>query len=82
MRPFTCVSPSATHSSSTRNATRGRLPKAWGVAALGYALGLVLSTLYDLPSGPTIVWALASVGAAAFAIESRAGGAPRTADAA
>ncbi len=65
---------------ATRNAARRRLPKAWGVAALGYALGLVLSTLYDLPSGPTIVWALATVGAAAFAMESRAGGTTRSVD--
>ena len=49
---------------ATRNATRVRLAKAWGVAALGYAIGLVLSALYDLPSGPTIVWALAVVGMA------------------
>ena len=57
---------------ATRNATRGRLAKAWGVAALGYAIGLVLSALYDLPSGPTIVWALSLVGMAVFAAEGRA----------
>jgi zinc/manganese transport system permease protein len=57
---------------ATRNATRARLAKAWGVAALGYAIGLVLSALYDLPSGPMIVWALAVVGIAAFGIEGRA----------
>ena len=57
---------------ATRNATRGRLTKAWGVAALGYAIGLVLSTLYDVPSGPAIVWALAVVGMAVFGIEGRA----------
>ncbi len=57
---------------ATRNATHGRLPKAWGVAGLGYAIGLVLSALYDLPSGPTIVWALAVVGMVVFGIEGRA----------
>jgi zinc/manganese transport system permease protein len=57
---------------ATRNAGHGRLPKAWGVAALGYAIGLVLSALYDLPSGPTIVWALAVVGMVVFGIEGRA----------
>jgi zinc/manganese transport system permease protein len=56
---------------ATRNATRARLAKAWGVAALGYAIGLVLSTLYDVPSGPAIVWALAVVGMAMFGIEGR-----------
>lgn len=56
---------------ATRNATRARLPKAWGIAALGYAIGLILSALYDLPSGAVIVWALALVGIAVFAAESR-----------
>jgi zinc/manganese transport system permease protein len=56
---------------ATRNVTRARLAKAWGVAGLGYAIGLVLSTLYDLPSGPTIVWALAVVGAVVFGVDSR-----------
>jgi len=32
--------------------------KAWGIGALGYLLGLLLSTLFDLPSGPLIVWLL------------------------
>ncbi len=57
---------------ATRNATRARLAKAWGVAALGYAIGLVLSALYDLPSGAIIVWALAVVGIVVFAVENRA----------
>lgn len=57
---------------ATRNATRVRLAKAWGVAALGYAIGLVLSALYDLPSGAIIVWALAVVGIVVFAVENRA----------
>jgi zinc/manganese transport system permease protein len=56
---------------ATRNATRARLAKAWGVAALGYAIGLVLSALYDLPSGPTVVWALAVIGMVSFGLESR-----------
>jgi zinc/manganese transport system permease protein len=56
---------------ATRNATRARLAKAWGVAALGYAMGLVLSALFDLPSGAIIVWALGVVGIAVFAVESR-----------
>ena len=36
----------------------GRLAAAWALGALGYAVGLVVSTALDLPSGPVIVWAL------------------------
>ena len=39
----------------------GRLLIAYGVGALGYAIGLALSALWDLPSGPTVVCALAAV---------------------
>jgi zinc/manganese transport system permease protein len=41
---------------------RGRLGAAYAVGALGYAAGLALSAWFDLPSGPTIVWALAAIG--------------------
>ena len=40
---------------------RGRLAMAYGVGALGYAIGLALSALWDLPSGPTVVCTLAAV---------------------
>lgn len=40
---------------------RARLFAAYAIGAAGYALGLVLSALFDLPSGPAIVWALAAV---------------------
>jgi zinc/manganese transport system permease protein len=43
---------------ATRTMQRGRLAAAWGIGALGYAIGLVASTALDLPSGPVIVWAL------------------------
>src|SRR6185295_15610216 len=33
---------------------------AYGVGAAGYALGLALSALFDLPSGAVIVWTLAA----------------------
>jgi zinc/manganese transport system permease protein len=33
---------------------------AYGLGVLGYALGLALSALFDLPSGAVIVWALAA----------------------
>jgi len=37
-----------------------RLRIAYAVGALGYALGLALSALFDLPSGAVIVWTLAA----------------------
>jgi zinc/manganese transport system permease protein len=33
---------------------------AYGLGALGYALGLALSAVFDLPSGAVIVWTLAA----------------------
>jgi zinc/manganese transport system permease protein len=41
--------------------TRHRVAFAYAIGAIGYAAGLVLSALLDLPSGPTIVCALAAV---------------------
>lgn len=38
---------------------RRRLAVAYGLGAAGYALGLALSALFDLPSGAVIVWTLA-----------------------
>lgn len=35
---------------------------AYGLAAIAYATGLITSTLFDLPSGPLIVWSLAFYG--------------------
>ena len=37
-----------------------RYATAYGIGAFGYALGLALSALFDLPSGAVIVWALAA----------------------
>ncbi len=39
---------------------KGRLSVAYAVGALGYASGLVLSAILDLPSGALIVWTLAA----------------------
>ena len=39
---------------------RGRLSVAYAIGALGYASGLVLSAVLDLPSGALIVWTLAA----------------------
>jgi zinc/manganese transport system permease protein len=56
-------------------ATRS-LPMAYTLAGFGYAAGLVLSTLADLPTGPTIVCALAATGAVGFASTQKSSSAP------
>lgn len=43
---------------------RTRLAAAYAVGALGYALGIGLSAIFDLPTGAMIVWALAAVSTA------------------
>jgi zinc/manganese transport system permease protein len=53
---------------ATRRMTRHRLPAAWLLGGVGYAVGLLLSTSVDLPSGPTIVWVLVAVAAIAEAL--------------
>lgn len=58
---------------------RRRHAMAYGIGALGYALGLGLSAVVDLPSGAVIVWTLGGVGLfAAWKLQpaSRAGVAP------
>lgn len=47
---------------AVRHATNNSLTIAYLSGGIGYAGGLVLSTLYDLPSGATIVWTLALSG--------------------
>ena len=59
---------------ATRRMQRGRIPAAWVIGAVGYAAGLVVSTVYDLPSGAVIVWALVMAGLAWYAATARAGG--------
>ena len=54
---------------ATRNATRFRLGKAYVVGGLGYLIGLIASTVFDLPTGAIIVWAMAVVGIAFSWIE-------------
>jgi len=46
---------------ATRN-LRKRLAWGYGLAAAGYAAGLAASAAFDLPSGATVVWALAAAG--------------------
>jgi len=52
---------------ASRRAGDRRLAWAYGVSAIGYVVGLIASALYDLPTGPIIVWAMAMVGIAASA---------------
>ena len=47
---------------------RNRYAIAYAIGALGYALGLALSALFDLPSGAVVVWTLAACGGFAAAV--------------
>ena len=60
---------------ATRRMARGRLAAAWTLGAIGYAAGLVISTVYDLPSGAVIVWALVVAGLAWYPLTARRVGA-------
>jgi zinc/manganese transport system permease protein len=40
----------------------GRLARGYAIGAVGYAAGLVLSSMFDLPSGAVVVWTLAATG--------------------
>jgi zinc/manganese transport system permease protein len=54
---------------ATRNhAPRLRLPYAYAIGVVGYAAGLLLSSVFDLPSGALIVWCLAAIGIGVYAI--------------
>lgn len=50
---------------------RGRLLKGYAIGALGYALGLLASLEFDLPTGPMIVCAVAALGLLMFALGPR-----------
>jgi len=43
-----------------RHRSGGSLGHGYLIGVTGYALGLVLSALFDVPSGPVLVWALAA----------------------
>jgi zinc/manganese transport system permease protein len=56
----------------TRGMTgRGRIAAGYVVGAIGYALGLALSALLDLPSGAVIVWVLGASAAVFAALRGR-----------
>jgi zinc/manganese transport system permease protein len=59
---------------ATRGFARRRLAASYALGALGYAAGLGLSLLSDLPAGPLIVCAMATLGTALFAMGPRARG--------
>jgi len=52
---------------ATRRLRRHRLAAAYALSALGYVLGLVVSALTDLPSGPAVVWVMAALALPVFA---------------
>jgi zinc/manganese transport system permease protein len=52
---------------AVRRRRRARLALAYGIGALGYVAGLLLSVVWDLPAGPVIAWSLALLGLPAFA---------------
>ena len=53
---------------ATRRMGRGRLAAAWILGGLGYAVGLLISTATDAPTGPVIVWVLCIIGLAWYKI--------------
>lgn len=50
-------------------APRWRLYAGYALGVQGYALGLLVSALFDLPSGAVIVWSLALLGVFAYAAQ-------------
>ena len=56
---------------AVRNLDKRRIPAAWMLGIVGYAIGLVVSTVLDLPSGPVIVWTLAALGVVVYALSNR-----------
>ena len=53
---------------ATRRLGKGRLAAAYLLGAVGYAVGLALSALYDLPSGAVIVLALSALAVPVYAL--------------
>jgi zinc/manganese transport system permease protein len=57
---------------ATRNFARGRLAAGYALGALGYAGGLALSLLSDLPAGPLVVCTMTALGILLFTFGPRA----------
>lgn len=56
---------------ATRCFSTNRLAAAYLTSAAGYALGLALSALFDLPSGAVIVWTMAVIAITVYAAQRR-----------
>lgn len=56
---------------ATRLLTKKRLGLAYALGASAYALGLIASAWWDLPSGAVIVWAMALIGLAVYAFSGK-----------
>jgi zinc/manganese transport system permease protein len=57
---------------ATRAMTRGRLAACYALGVLGYAAGLGISLVSDLPPGPLIVCTMSALGLVAFLLKSPA----------
>ena len=57
---------------AVRRRARARLTLAYAIGGLGYAAGLLLSVVWDLPAGPVIAWSLAVIALPVFAWPARA----------
>jgi zinc/manganese transport system permease protein len=57
---------------ATRTLARGRLAACYALGALGYAAGLAISLVSDLPPGPLVVCTMTTLGLALFLLKSRA----------
>jgi zinc/manganese transport system permease protein len=57
---------------ATRALARARLAACYALGVLGYALGLALSLVSDLPPGPLVVCTMTALGLAVFLLKSRA----------
>jgi zinc/manganese transport system permease protein len=53
---------------AARRVARYRLALGYILSAAGYALGLLVSTALDLPTGPAIVWAMAGLAVILFVV--------------
>jgi zinc/manganese transport system permease protein len=58
---------------ATRQFERYRVAAGYGLGAAGYALGLIVSTIADLPSGPAIVWVMTALAIIMFVLGLRRG---------
>jgi zinc/manganese transport system permease protein len=56
---------------ATHHLRERRLVFAFAISVAGYALGLTLSALFDLPSGALIVWVMFAIAAIVFASKAR-----------